>query len=298
MARVPDRRRHRRRGRRRRRELRFVVSNSLSPDLRFASDTVLYSLWQERDARPPALPGRRVRRAGRPLPRLHRRRRTSIGARFARQRPRRRARRSADRGHRHRPRALPRRRARRRRSSGFRLSTRGFKELAGGLAPRPGAGDAGAHEAAGAGRRLARRRRSAAGRDPARRGRRTARRCGATRIAVAAFAGREAAIADMVDYSCALTERVLERALADDGLPDRRDAAPRLPRGPAADLPVPFNRVMVATFFLAGMDIAHRIIAWFDGHDARLGARDGGRSPAGRAARPPASPRTPTASPG
>ena len=35
--------------------------------------------------------------------------------------------------------------------------------------------------------------------------------------------------------------------------------------GPADGLPVPFNRIMVATFFLTGMDIAHRLISWFDG---------------------------------
>ena len=83
-------------------------------------------------------------------------------------------------------------------------------------------------------------------------------------IAVAAFAGREAAIADMVDYACALTERVLERALAEPGYLTaaalRRDYL-------EGARPVPFNRVMVATFFLTGMDIAHRIIAWFDRRD-------------------------------
>ena len=87
------------------------------------------------------------------------------------------------------------------------------------------------------------------------------------RIAVAAFAGREAAIATMIDYSCSVTERILERAL-DDGdyltaAALRRDYL----EGPGDHLPVPFNRVMVATFFLAGMDIAHRIIAWFDDLD-------------------------------
>ena len=69
----------------------------------------------------------------------------------------------------------------------------------------------------------------------------------------------------MVDYACALTERVLERALAEPGYLTAAHAAPRLPRGRAP--PVPFNRVMVATFFLTGMDIAHRIIAWFDRRD-------------------------------
>jgi hypothetical protein len=86
-------------------------------------------------------------------------------------------------------------------------------------------------------------------------------------IAVAAFAEREEAIAAMVDYSCRLTERFLERALDRPSyLTDatlRRDYL----EGPADDLPVSFNRVMVATFFLIGMDTGHRLISWFDGLD-------------------------------
>jgi hypothetical protein len=37
--------------------------------------------------------------------------------------------------------------------------------------------------------------------------------------------------------------------------------------GPADDLPVSFNKIMIATFFLSGMDIAHRLITWFDAVD-------------------------------
>ena len=70
----------------------------------------------------------------------------------------------------------------------------------------------------------------------------------------------------MIDYSCLLTERFLQRALDD---PDyltmtavRRDFL----EGPVrhGDLPVPFNKVMIATFYLTGMDIAHRLISWLD----------------------------------
>jgi hypothetical protein len=85
------------------------------------------------------------------------------------------------------------------------------------------------------------------------------------RIAVGAFAGREAAIAAMIDYSCALTERLIERTLADDAFLTAATLRREYLEGPAEHLPVPFNRVMVATFFLAGLDIAHRIITWFDG---------------------------------
>jgi hypothetical protein len=83
-------------------------------------------------------------------------------------------------------------------------------------------------------------------------------------IAVRAFAGREQAIAAMIDYSCRLTERRLEQALDDPSYLTMTAVRRDYLDGPAADLPVPFNRVMVATFFLTGMDLAHRLIAWFD----------------------------------
>jgi hypothetical protein len=85
------------------------------------------------------------------------------------------------------------------------------------------------------------------------------------RIAVAAYRGREQQIARLTDYSCRVTERYLQSALDDPEylVPDtlRSDYL----QGPSSlPLPVPFNRIMIATFFLAGMDIAHRIISWFD----------------------------------
>ena len=46
----------------------------------------------------------------------------------------------------------------------------------------------------------------------------------------------------MVDYACALTERLLERALAETSYLTAADAAPRLPRRAVGDLPVPVNR--------------------------------------------------------
>jgi len=60
------------------------------------------------------------------------------------------------------------------------------------------------------------------------------------------------------------TERLLERAL-DDPVYLTMDAVRRdYLEGPAADgsLPVPFNKVMIATFYLTGMDLAHRLITW------------------------------------
>ena len=85
-------------------------------------------------------------------------------------------------------------------------------------------------------------------------------------IAVPAFAGREESIAAMIDYSCLLTERFLQRALDDPPYLTMTAVRQDYLEGPArhGDLPVPFNRVMIATFYLTGMDIAHRLITWLD----------------------------------
>ncbi|MET8826959.1 DUF5624 domain-containing protein [Streptomyces sp. NPDC004610] len=83
-------------------------------------------------------------------------------------------------------------------------------------------------------------------------------------IAVEAFEGREAAIAAMTDYSCAVTARYLRTALADPAyLSGHTLRGDYLEGGGTAPLPVPVNRMMIATFFLAGLDIAHRVLRWF-----------------------------------
>jgi hypothetical protein len=85
-------------------------------------------------------------------------------------------------------------------------------------------------------------------------------------LAVRAFAGREENIAAMVDYSCLLTERFIQRSLDDPAYLTMAAVRRDYLEGPAAhgDLPVPFNKVMIATFYLTGMDIAHRLITWLD----------------------------------
>ena len=154
----------------------------------------------------------------------------------------------------------------------YRLASRGFKELAGisHLGPalatlarlRELAGDAGAPDNGDSWRADAARLLDAT---------KAARAASSAslwrdQIAVRAFAGREESIAAMVDYSCLLTETFLQRALDDPAYLTmtavRRDHL----AGPAAhgDLPVPFNKVMIATFYLTGMDIAHRLITWLD----------------------------------
>ena len=85
-------------------------------------------------------------------------------------------------------------------------------------------------------------------------------------IAVRAFAGREESIGAMIDYSCLLTERFIQRALDDPAYLTMAAVRRDYLEGPASDgdLPVPFNKVMIATFYLTGMDIAHRLIIWLD----------------------------------
>jgi hypothetical protein len=84
-------------------------------------------------------------------------------------------------------------------------------------------------------------------------------------VAITSFAGREPSIAAMIDYACQVTERFLEQALADSSYLTaesvRRDAL----EGPSDVLPVSLNRIMVATFYLFGMDLGPRLISWFDG---------------------------------
>lgn len=83
------------------------------------------------------------------------------------------------------------------------------------------------------------------------------------RIAVAAWKGREDAIARMAGYACRATECYLERVLRSPESFTREDLRERLleAHGPGE---VPLNKMMIATFFLVALDIAHRAITWFD----------------------------------
>jgi hypothetical protein len=82
-------------------------------------------------------------------------------------------------------------------------------------------------------------------------------------IAVPALAGYESKIADMIDYSCAVTRAFLVAGLADESLMNFQQVREHYlePVG-SADVPVPINDMMVATFALAFLDIAHRMIRW------------------------------------
>ncbi len=85
------------------------------------------------------------------------------------------------------------------------------------------------------------------------------------KIAVEAYRGREAAIAAMVDYGCALTARYLKAVLADESKLTLEFLQKEYleAEGRAIGATVPFNAVMIATFFLTGLDIAFRITRWF-----------------------------------
>lgn len=91
-------------------------------------------------------------------------------------------------------------------------------------------------------------------------------------IAVEAYRGREQEIADLVDYSCAVTSRYLTAALADDDyLTPETLRTDYLAGGGDVELPVPINHMMVATFFLASLDIGTRVNGWLRSQDIDWG---------------------------
>jgi hypothetical protein len=84
-------------------------------------------------------------------------------------------------------------------------------------------------------------------------------------IAVEAYRGREDAIASMVDYACAITLRYLKAVLTDETklTPDFLRQEYLEAKRDALGATVPFNAVMIATFFLVALDTSHRVMAWF-----------------------------------
>jgi hypothetical protein len=84
-------------------------------------------------------------------------------------------------------------------------------------------------------------------------------------IAVEAYRGREAAIAAMVDYACAITLLYLEAVLTDQTklTPDFLREQYLEAKRDALGATVPFNAVMIASFFLVALDTSYRAMAWF-----------------------------------
>ncbi|KAF2273830.1 uncharacterized protein EI97DRAFT_479940 [Westerdykella ornata] len=84
-------------------------------------------------------------------------------------------------------------------------------------------------------------------------------------VAGEAFVGREASIAAMTNYACDMTIHFLETVLAD---PDKLTA--RFVQDTFLETPLPgwngtisYNKIMIATFFLNGLDSAYRMQNWF-----------------------------------
>ncbi|WP_157877460.1 DUF5624 domain-containing protein [Streptomyces odonnellii] len=82
-------------------------------------------------------------------------------------------------------------------------------------------------------------------------------------IAVEAYRGREQAIADMAEYTFARTARYLRAGLENENTfnaatlqSDYLDHGEKEGHGTV-------NQMMIATFFLTGLDISHRILRWF-----------------------------------
>src|SRR5258706_1611921 len=87
-------------------------------------------------------------------------------------------------------------------------------------------------------------------------------------IAVPAYRGRELAIANMIHYACEMTERYIKRALEQPETFTAQDLRIQYleAQGTQVGATVPINKVAIATFFLVGMDTGHRVITWFDRH--------------------------------
>jgi hypothetical protein len=84
-------------------------------------------------------------------------------------------------------------------------------------------------------------------------------------IAVEAFRGREQRISQMYDYACTATVGYLRRALTEDGYLCRdslqRDYLGSVAGGVSGSTLI--NEMMIATFFLVGLDNAYRLLRWF-----------------------------------
>jgi Domain of unknown function (DUF5624) len=82
-------------------------------------------------------------------------------------------------------------------------------------------------------------------------------------VAVDAWTGLESKIADLVDYSCEVTLAFLSRGLKDPAWFTFEYLREQfLDPIDSATVPVPINDMMVGTFALVSLDIAHRIIRW------------------------------------
>ncbi|KAJ3546194.1 hypothetical protein NM208_g2123 [Fusarium decemcellulare] len=89
------------------------------------------------------------------------------------------------------------------------------------------------------------------------------------KIGVKSYEGREANIAAMVDYSCEMTIRLLKVVLDDPTKLTAKWVRDNYleATNDALNAEIPMNYVMVATFFLSGLDTAYRIQESFEQYD-------------------------------
>jgi hypothetical protein len=82
-------------------------------------------------------------------------------------------------------------------------------------------------------------------------------------VSVDAFKGYESKIVDMIDYTCEISKTYIRAFLADESLMTFENLRRTfLDPVDSAEIPVPVNDVMVATFTLTFLDIAHRMLRW------------------------------------
>ena len=83
-------------------------------------------------------------------------------------------------------------------------------------------------------------------------------------LQVAAFDGREQNIADMIDYTCGLTAKYLQMVLDNPQMLTAEFLREQYleATGTALGASIPINAVMIATFFLVGLDISYRMRIW------------------------------------
>jgi hypothetical protein len=82
-------------------------------------------------------------------------------------------------------------------------------------------------------------------------------------VAVEAYRGYESKIADMVDYTCRVSSQFMRKCLENESsMTFEHLRGSFLDPIDGAALPIPLNDVMVATFALTYLDVAHRMIRW------------------------------------
>jgi len=82
-------------------------------------------------------------------------------------------------------------------------------------------------------------------------------------VAVEAYKGYESKIVDMIEYTCNVSKTYMRACLEDESVMTYENLRKEFldPVG-SAEIPVPINDVMVATFTLTFLDIGHRILRW------------------------------------